>query len=190
MERSFFNQPTLRVAKQLLGKYLVRQIDRKKLVGRIVETEAYIGPNDKASHASFGKTKRCWPMYEQAGIAYVYLIYGMYWMLNIVTERKGKPCAVLIRAVEPFQINRIQNLNKLRKLGAGPGRLCRWMKIDESFNGEDLTKSKRLFIVDKGEKVIKNQIVSATRIGVDYAGQWAKKPWRFYLKDNLFVSKK
>lgn len=213
LKRKFFNQPTLKVAKYLLGKYLVRKIGKNRLVGKILETEAYIGPNDRASHASFGKTERCKPMYDLPGIAYVYFIYGMYWMLNIVTEKKGRPCAVLIRAIEPlknqkskrripseyknqkvdfFEMDKskIKKLKEFKKLGSGPGKLCRWMKIDGRFNGKDLTKSKNLFIVDSNEKIKERQIVSTTRIGVDYAGQWAKKPWRFYIKDNPFVSKK
>jgi len=194
LKRKFFNQPTLRVAKYLLGKYLVRKIGKNRLVGKILETEAYIGPNDRASHASFGKTERCKPMYDLPGIAYVYFIYGMYWMLNIVTEKKGRPCAVLIRAIEPLKNqndkSKIKKLKEFKKLGSGPGKLCRWMKIDGRFNGKDLTKSKNLFIVDSNEKIKERQIVSTTRIGVDYAGQWAKKPWRFYIKDNPFVSKK
>ncbi len=183
--RSFFDQPTLTVAQKLLGKYLVHQIGKKKLIAQIIETEAYVGFDDKASHASFGKTKRCWPMYEQGGIAYIYLIYGVYWMFNIVTEKKGIPGAVLIRAVEPQR-----EIEKLKRIGSGPGKLCRWLKIDNRFNGEDLTKSKKLFVINGGKKVKASQVVRTKRIGVDYAGQWAEKPWRFYLKNNPFVSRK
>lgn len=191
LNRDFFNQPTIKVSKRLLGKFLVRQIGKKKLVGKIVETEAYIGPDDKASHASFGKTKRCKPMYDKAGIAYVYFIYGMYWMLNIVTEEEGKPCAVLIRAIEPKGIeHRTKNIGELKKLGSGPGKLCRWMEIDGNFNGEDLVTSKRLWIEDSGVKIKSTQIVAAKRIGVDYAGKWKDMPWRFCLKDNPFVSRR
>ena len=190
LKRKFFSQPTIKVAKGLLGKYLVRRVGKKQLVGKIVETEAYIGPNDKASHASFGKTERCKLMYGLPGIAYVYLIYGMYWMLNIVTEEKGKPCAILIRAVQPqLEIKKL-DIEELKKLGAGPGKLCRWLKINKSFNGEDLTKSKRLLVIDSGERIKERQIIKKTRVGVNYAGEWAKKPWRFYIKNNPFVSKK
>ena len=121
LKRGFFNQPTLKIAKLLLGKSLVRQIGKKRLVGQIIETEAYVGPDDKASHASFGKTNRCEPMYGKAGIAYVYLIYGMYWMLNVVTEKEGRPCAVLIRALEPENTEALKGteaLKELRKLGS------------------------------------------------------------------------
>lgn len=189
LSQDFFKKETIWVAKNLLGKYLVREFPNgTRLSGKIVETEAYIGPDDKASHASFGKTKRCWPMYEEAGTAYVYFIYGMYWMLNIVTEEKGKPCAILIRAVEPRENK--NDILKFRKLGSGPGLLCKWLKIDDSFNGEDLVKSKRLWIEDRGDRVRPSQIVATKRIGVEYAGVWKDKKWRFYIKDNLYVSRK
>lgn len=156
------------------------------MIAKIIETEAYIGPDDKASHAAFGKTKRCAPMYEAPGTAYVYFIYGMYWMLNIVTEEEGKPCAVLIRALEPCNTEDTE----LRKLGSGPGLLCQWMKIDGSFNSEDLVTSKRLWIEDRGVMIKSGQIVVTKRIGVDYAGPWKNKPWRFYIKGNPFVSRR
>ncbi len=199
LTRDFFSKPTLEVSKNLLGKLLVRQIGKRKLIGKIVETEAYIGPEDKASHAAFGKTKRCAPMYKEAGIAYVYFIYGMYWMLNVVTEEKGKPCAVLIRAVEPIEPigkeYKDLTLAELRKLGSGPGKLTRWLQIDGSFNGEDLTRSQRLWFEASADRDAADrdgpcQIVKAKRIGVDYAGEWKDKEWRFYLKHNPFVSKK
>jgi len=188
LKRGFFNQPTLKVAKQLLGKSLVRQLGKKRLVGQIIETEAYVGPDDKASHASFGKTTRCEPMYGKAGIAYVYLIYGMYWMLNVVTEKEGRPCAVLIRALES---GNTETLKELRKLGSGPGKLTRWMGVDGSFNGEDLVTSKKLWV--ESQCLQKNsaiKIVAAKRIGVEYAGVWRDKKWRFYIRDNPFVSRK
>ncbi|MEW6171365.1 MAG: DNA-3-methyladenine glycosylase [Candidatus Omnitrophota bacterium] len=192
LQRDFFERKTIWVAKNLLGKYLVRRLKGKRqLVGKIVETEAYIGPNDKASHAAFGKTKRCAPMYDKPGTAYVYFIYGMYWMLNIVTEEKGKPCAVLIRSLEPQEkILRNLDIKKLRDLGGGPGKLCHWMEIDGRFNGEDLVRSQRLWIEDRGVKIKPSEITSAKRIGVDYAGPWKDKPWRFYLKGNPFVSRR
>lgn len=183
LQRNFYTRPacrrgrpTLVVAKDLLGKYLVRKIGRKKLVGKIVETEAYIGPEDKASHAYKGKrTKRNEVEYLEGGRIYIYLVYGMHWQLNIITAKKGKPECVLIRALE-------------HPKATGPGKLCEWLKLDKSFYGEDLTKSKRIWL-ENGEKIKKSQIVAAKRIGIDYAGSWAKKPWRFYIKNNPFVSK-
>jgi len=194
LNRKFYIQPTLIVAKELLGKYLIRKFRKKKLIGKVVETEAYMGPQDQASHAFGGKvTERCKPVYLEGGHIYIYLCYGMYWQLNIVTERVGIPQCVLIRALEPvfkksnFQIS---NSKQLRNLANGPGKLCRWLKLDKSFNGEDLIKSKRIWLEDRGVKIKKSDIVATERIGIDYAGIWAKKPWRFYIKDNPCVSKR
>jgi len=195
LKRPFFSRNTLTVAKDLLGEYLVRKIGNRKLVGKIVETEAYIGPEDKASHAFGGKiTERCKTEYLEGGHIYIYLCYGMYWQLNITTSLAGKPECVLIRALEPAnEISKVKTTSQKLKVASGPGKLCKWMKLDKSFDGEDLTKSKRIWLEDRSdkvpEKIKKSQIVAAKRIGIDYAGPWAKKPWRFYLKDNLFVSK-
>jgi len=118
------------------------------------------------------------------GHVYIYLVYGMYWQLNISTGAEGKPECVLIRALEP-----IKN-QKLKKLANGPGKLCRWLKLDKSFYGEDVTKSKRLWLEDWGLKIKSSDIGASPRIGIDYAGPvWSKKPWRFYLKNNPWVSK-
>ncbi|MDD5043516.1 MAG: DNA-3-methyladenine glycosylase [Patescibacteria group bacterium] len=179
----FYNQPTLKVAKKLLGKYLVRKIGKKKLVGRIVETEAYVGPEDKASHASRGRTPRTELMFGEAGRAYIYLIYGMYYCFNIVTENRNYPAAVLIRVLEP--VAGFKNNNP--KLMDGPGKLCREMKIDKKLNGKKLNGDE-LYITE-GEKNNKRQIKSAKRIGIDYAEEWKHKPWRFYLKNSPAISK-
>ncbi|MCD6528622.1 DNA-3-methyladenine glycosylase [bacterium] len=190
LKRKFFTRSTLEVAKDLLGKYLVRKIGKRKLVGKIVETEAYIGPKDKASHSYKGKiTERNKAEYLIGGCVYIYLVYGMYWQLNITTSKEGKPECVLIRAIEP-----IKGLGKIIKKSEiptnGPGKLCKWLKLDKSFYAEDLTKSKRLWI-EEGEKIKEDQIVRARRIGIDYAGlYWSRRKWRFYIKDNPFVSKK
>lgn len=196
LKRSFFVRDTLTVAQDLLGKYLIRKIGQKKIVGKIVETEAYLGPEDRASHSYGGKiTKRNWAEYLEGGHLYIYLCYGMYWQLNITTKEAGKPECVLIRALEPIIKTQNPKLKsqkyklKIKKLASGPGKLCQWLKLDRSFNGEDLTKSKRIW-VENGKKIKKSQIVATKRIGIDYAGIWAKKPWRFYLKDNPFVSRK
>jgi len=172
LTRSFYTWPTLKVAKELLGKYIVRKIGRKKLEGKIIETEAYIGPKDKASHAFGGKiTKRNLAEYLIGGHIYIYLVYGMYWQLNISTSEEGRPECVLIRALD------------LDKLANGPGKVCRYLKLDKSFYGEDLTKSKRIWLEDRGEKIKSSQIISTKRIGIDYAGPyWAKRKWRFVLK--------
>ncbi len=186
LPRKFYTQQTLKVAKEMLGKYLVRKIGNKKLVGKIVETEAYIGPYDKASHAFGGKiTKRNRAEYLIGGHIYIYLVYGMYWQFNISTGKTGQPECVLIRALEPIYPKRY-TLNP--KIANGPGKLCRWLKLNKSFYGEDLIKSKRIWL-EQGEKIKPSQIVASKRIGIDYAKEWAEKPWRFYVKNNKFVSK-
>jgi len=188
LTRSFYTQPTLKVAKDLLGKYIVRKIGKKKLVGKIIETEAYIGPKDKASHAYKGKkTPRNQAEFLEGGHIYIYLVYGMYWQLNITTYKEGKPECVLIRALEPINKSKkfkIKNQNsKLSNLTNGPGKLCKWLKLDKSFYGEDLTKSKRIWLEDWGEKIKSSQISRTARIGIDYAGPfWSKIKWRFVLK--------
>jgi DNA-3-methyladenine glycosylase len=173
LSRSFYTQPTLLVAKRLLGKYIVRKIGKKKLAGKIIETEAYIGPKDKASHAYGGKvTPRNKAEYLIGGHIYIYLVYGMYWQLNISTFEEGKPECVLIRALD------------LEKLADGPGKLCRYLKLDKSFYGEDLTKSKRVWLEDRGVEIKPSMIVSTARIGIDYAGYyWRRRKWRFVLKN-------
>ncbi|OIN95852.1 hypothetical protein AUJ66_08135 [Candidatus Desantisbacteria bacterium CG1_02_38_46] len=190
LSRNFWTRPTLKVAKDLLGKFIVRQIGKRKSKGMIVETEAYIGPEDKASHAYGGKvTKRNRAEYLIGGHIYIYLVYGMYWQLNISTGDEGKPECVLLRAIEPANERERKNSN-LRVVPNGPGKLCQYLKLDKSFYGEDVTKSKRLWLADNDIKIKKLEIAVGTRIGIDYAGEWAKKPWRFYIKGNPFVSKR
>ena len=161
LARAFFNRPTLTVAKELLGKFLVRKIDGEIVKSKIIETEAYCGTEDKASHASRGLTPRTKVMFGLAGFSYVYLIYGMYHCLNIVTERDGYPAAVLIRGIEGYN---------------GPGRVCRFLKIDRSLNNIDITKSKDIWI-ENGPAP--DKIKKGKRIGVDYAGKWKERLWRF-----------
>ena len=171
LPRRYFNRPTVTVARSLIGKYLVREIDSRILAGKIVEVEAYVGSQDKACHASKGRTQRTEVMFGPAGVAYVYLIYGMYHCLNVVTEREEFPSAVLIRAVE------IDG-----ELIDGPGRLCRALQIDRRLNRADLTIGESLWFEDRGEVVGRGAIGAHPRIGVDYAGVWAKKLWQFRLR--------
>ncbi|MBI4812650.1 DNA-3-methyladenine glycosylase [Candidatus Falkowbacteria bacterium] len=204
LNKNFYNRNTLIVARELLGKFIVRKIGKKKLVGKIVEVEAYHGPKDLASHASRGKTARNKVMFGCAGHAYVYMIYGMYYCFNIVTGDHGYPAAVLIRAVEwiPDQVGD----DKKRKppppppavggikggeknLTNGPGKFCRAFKIDKKLNGVDITKRKILWVEDRGE-LKKAVVVADKRIGVDYAGKYKDKRWRFYIKSNECVSRK
>ncbi|MER3425159.1 MAG: 3-methyladenine DNA glycosylase [Nitrospiraceae bacterium] len=177
LSREYFDRPTRQVARSLLGKYLVRTTETGPISGRIIEVEAYVGPKDRASHASRGRTTRTEVMFGPAGIAYVYLIYGMYHCLNVVTERIDYPAAVLIRAVD-------QDV-PLSQLIDGPGKLCRAFQIDRSLNGWDLTAGKILWFEDRGDRVKPAEILAVPRIGVDYAGEWAAKPWRFRLAKPL-----
>ncbi len=170
LSRDYFNRPTVTVARSLIGKYLVRVVDERALAGKIVEVEAYVGSQDRACHASKGRTQRTEVMFGPAGIAYVYLVYGMYHCLNVVTEREEFPSAVLIRAIE------IEG-----ELINGPGRLCRELQIDRRLNRLDLTTGESLWFEDRGVLVKKEDVRAHPRIGVDYAGEWAKKPWRFRL---------
>ena len=190
LPRSFYQQSTIDVSKQLLGKYLVRKHADGKTIGRIVETEAYIGPQDLACHAAKGRTARTEVMFGPAGHAYVYFIYGFYNMLNLVTEEKDYPAAVLIRAVEPVDgIGLMKSRRRsevLRDLASGPGKLCQAFGVDRSLNGADLCGSV-LYVEDRGEPVPKFQ--ATPRIGVDYAGKWKAKPYRFLIRGNEFVSK-
>jgi DNA-3-methyladenine glycosylase len=171
LPRIYFNRPTLTVARSLIGKYLVRTIDGRMLAGKVVEVEAYVGPQDKACHASKGRTQRTDVMFGPGGVAYVYLIYGMYHCLNVVTEREEFPSAVLIRAIE------IDG-----ELIDGPGRLCRALQIDRCLNRVDLTTGEFLWFEDRGVLVKRGDVGAYPRVGVDYAGAWAKKPWRFRLR--------
>ena len=176
LPREFYNRPTLKVAKELLGKVLVRDMPNGKTYTKIVDVEAYIGPKDKACHASKGRTKRTEILFGQAGFTYVYLIYGMYHLLNIVTEREEYPAAVLIRGLElltedasPACQTRID----------GPGRVGRFLDINRTYTGLDTTQGTTIWIEDHGLVIPRKQIQALPRIGVDYAGEWAKKLWRF-----------
>lgn len=165
LPRKFYSRDTQVVAQELLGKLLVRTYRGKKLATRITETEAYVGEDDLASHARFGRTKRNAIMYGEPGQAYIYFIYGRYDMLNIVTDKKDFPAAVLVRAAGEWN---------------GPGKLTRAMHITRQLNGEDLVISKRLYVADDGFRVSKRDVKASPRIGVPYAGKHAKLPWRYY----------
>jgi DNA-3-methyladenine glycosylase len=190
LPRSFYEQATVDVAKQLLGKYLVRNHSQGVTVGRIVETEAYIGPHDLACHASHGRTPRTEVMFGPAGHAYVYFVYGVHYMLNLVTEAFNHPAAVLIRALEPTDgIELMQTRRKTEKrrdLCSGPGKLCQAFAIDRSLNAADLCGD-IIHVEDRGAPVPK--LLAKPRIGVDYAGKWKDKLFRFLARGNEFVSR-
>ena len=175
--RIFYCRSTLKVAKELLGKYLVKG----KMVGRIVETEAYIDTHDKASHASWRKKETCFPMWGAGGFSYVYFTYGMHYMFNVVTEEEGRPCAVLIRALEP-----VENITGATN---GPGRLTKALGITKADNNVDLTKSPDLYITEDPEDRSRIKITRSKRIGVEYAGIYKDKLWRFSIDGNKYVSK-
>jgi DNA-3-methyladenine glycosylase len=189
LSRAFYEQPTVEVARQLLGRYLVRIDAAGVRAGMILETEAYVGPDDKASHASRGRTPRTSVMFGPAGFAYVYLVYGMHHCLNVVTEQEGYPAAVLIRAVEPSEGMALMQKERpapdVRRLTNGPGKLCQAFGIDRRLNGLDMC-GEALFVEDLGTRLV--DIVVTTRVGVDYAGPWKDKPWRFYIAGHPGVS--
>jgi len=212
LPRSFYDRDTILVAKELLGKFLVRVSDGTERIGRIVEVEAYLGPHDLAAHSARGLTQRTKVMFGPPGHAYVYLIYGMYHCMNVVTEREGHASAVLLRAVEPVK--------KVEGRTQGPGLLCRAMHIDKRLNAHDLL-SDDFYIATPGEEAVGREssraivpsprtarqeprptarntapigiqpliIVKRPRVGVDYAKHWAKRHLRFYIKGNPFVSR-
>jgi DNA-3-methyladenine glycosylase len=180
LPRQFYDRDTIVVARELLGKCLVHNSQGVERIGQIVEVEAYLGPHDLAAHSSKGLTARTKTMFGPPGHAYVYLIYGMYDCMNIVTEPEGHASAVLLRALQP-----VKNLDGRSQ---GPGLLCRAMHIDRRLNGHDLLSDD--FFVAEPETSDHFSIVKRPRIGVDYARHWAKRLLRFYIKGNPFVSRK
>ena len=179
LPRSFYDRDTVIVARELLGKHLVRVVDGAERVGRIVEVEAYLGPHDLAAHSARGLTPRTRAMFGPPGHAYVYLIYGMHWCMNVVTQAEGKASAVLLRAVEP-----VKNVAWRTQ---GPALLCKAMDIDGRLYGADLLGGE-IFIRDPRDPS-PLRIVKRPRIGVDYARHWARRLLRFYIHGNPFVSK-
>ncbi len=186
--RRFYERNTLEVAPQLLGKLLVRRVDGWELVGRIVEVEAYRGRDDPASHASRGMTPRNQVMFREGGLAYVYFTYGNHYLFNVTTEPRGRPGAVLVRALEPIAgveyMMRNRGTRDPRLLTSGPGRLTKALKIDKRLNGIDLTTSDELFIADDGYVV--ERVARSPRIGVSGG---TRRKWRFYVEGNPYVSR-
>ena len=198
LKRAFYDRDAVVVAKELLGKILVYEVNGYKLMARIVETEAYMGIEDKAAHSYGGrKTNRVAVMYGKPGFVYIFMIYGMYFCFNIVTREEGTPQAVLIRAVEPlegleemahhrFQKEYWQLTTQQKKaLTNGPGKLCKAFSIDKQLNGSDVCGN-TIYIKDGKQDTV--DIVEAKRVGIDYAQEAAEFLWRFYIKDNLYVS--
>jgi DNA-3-methyladenine glycosylase len=192
LPRAFYARPVLTVARDVIGKVLVRVTRRGVLAGRVVEAEAYRGPEDRAAH-SFGgrRTERTEAMYGPPGIAYVFFVYGMHWHLNLVTTREGAPHAVLLRAVEPLLGAELMATARGLKPGDvnltnGPGKLCQAFGVDRGHYGADLTGSE-LFLSEGTTR--RGKLGRSSRIGVDYAEAWADKPWRFFELGNRYVSR-
>lgn len=190
MPRRFYTRETLTVAKELLGKELVRHMDDSRLTGRIVEVEAYLGNNDPGSHAHRGITPRNRLMFGNGGFAYIYFTYGIHYCFNAVTEKQNVPGAVLIRALEPTMGLETMVKNRGDKnafnLTSGPAKLTKALNITKEQNGLDLTKRGELFISDSNVEG-NFEVVSTKRVGLN-AG--VDKPWRFYIKNSQFVSRK
>ena len=199
LERSFYGQNTLTVAQELLGCVLIHELPEGTASGKIVETEAYLGTKDKAAHSYGGRhTARMEPLYESGGYAYVYQLHGYNYCINVVTEKKDVPRAVLIRALEPLEGLESMaerrgidissgKLKDLRNLTNGPSKLCQALAIDTSLNGIDLLGDE-VFII-AGEENLKEEIVATPRVNIDYAKEDKDNPWRFILKGNGFVSR-
>jgi DNA-3-methyladenine glycosylase len=179
LPREFYDRDTVLVARELLGKYLVHVAGGIERIGRIVETEAYLGPQDLAAHSARGRTARTEVMFGPPGHVYVYMIYGMHFCMNVVTQREGHASAVLLRALEP-----VKNLQTSAK---GPGLLCKAMHIDKRHNGHDLI-SENLYIAGPAQSP-RITIVKRPRVGVDYARHWARRLLRFYIKGNAYISR-
>lgn len=198
MDQDFYNVDSITLAKNLLNKFLVREYDNKKIVTKIVETEAYMGTIDKAAHVyNNKKSTRTAPLYLSGGHIYVYLIYGMYNCLNISANKENIPHCVLIRAVEPIDnidemsynrfsksYNELSNYQK-KNLTNGPGKLCKALNIDRSLSGDSVF-GLQLYIEDNYNNDF--EIVEDKRINIDYAEEYKDKLWRFYIKDNKYVS--
>lgn len=195
LPREFYTRAdTLQIARELLGKTLVvPTANGERVSGIIVETEAYCGVEDKAAH-SYGnrRTKRTETMFAVGGTVYIFFIYGMYYQFNVVVGAEGAPHACLIRAIEPLEgieiMRERRGMMKDTNLTSGPGKLCIALGIDKIFNNEDLLGT-RVWL-EEGVTVTPDKILSGKRIGIDYAEEYAEKPWRFWVKDNLFVSRK
>jgi DNA-3-methyladenine glycosylase len=192
LPREFYAQPVLTVARQCIGKILVHRTPEGEAAGRIVEAEAYRGPQDLAAHSARGLTKRTTAMFGPPGHAYVFLLYGASWAMNLVVASEGKPHAVLIRALEPvcgieLMARRRKKPAASRELTNGPGKLTSALAITGADYGRDLC-GEELFLEEGDAEIRRGKIGRSPRINVDYAGEWAALPWRFYEKGNRYVS--
>lgn len=193
LKREFYIKDGITLAKDLLGKILVKEIDGVLYKGRIVETEAYMGVIDKACHSyNNRRTKKTEAMYREGGYSYIYLIYGMYHCFNVTASIKDNPEAVLIRALEPLEnkelMLKIRKVKRDKDIANGPGKLTKALRITSEDNDIDLTLRKNIWLEDDG--YIPNKIIETTRIGIDYAEEFKDKLWRFYISENNNISKK
>ena len=176
LTRASFNLATLRVSRDLLGKFIVRRHRGRELAAMITETEAYKGPRDRAAHTFGGRrTARVEPLYADGGTAYVYLVYGMHWLLNFSTAGAGTPEGVLIRAVLAAD-------DAKPRLVSGPGRVTAYLQIDRKLDHVDVTQSALMWLEDRGIRVPPKRIMTGPRVGIDYAGAyWSSRRWRFWI---------
>ncbi|MBI3917888.1 MAG: DNA-3-methyladenine glycosylase [Betaproteobacteria bacterium] len=177
LDRGAFSRPTLQVARDLLGKFIVRSYGRRRIDAMITEVEAYKGPQDKACHAYGGRrTPRVEPLYGEGGTVYVYLVYGMHWLLNFSTAGEGRPEGVLVRAI-------LTDPDGARDPVVGPGNVSRYLRIDKRLDGADATDSKQMWLEDRGVRVPARCVRRGPRVGVEFAGPyWAARPWRFWIE--------
>jgi DNA-3-methyladenine glycosylase len=193
LSRDFFARDTLTIARELLGQRLVRVLDGKRLSGRIVEVEAYVGEGDQACHARGGRTKRNAPMYGPPGHGYVYFVYGMHYCFNVVTEREGFPAAVLIRALEPLE--GIEGMRARRRgrpdaqLTSGPARLCQALDIDRRLDGADLCTPDALLFLEEDIPIPDEAVGTSPRVGVRGDEVAVTIPWRLHIRGNRYVSR-
>ena len=196
LPREFFARETEQVARDLLGIWLLRGGPDGIAGGPIVETEAYGGPEDRASHTRAGRTRRTAPMFGPAGHAYVYLVYGMHECLNVVAYHGREAGAVLIRAIEPrlgvelMRDRRGGRADAHAPLASGPARLCQALAVTRAFDGADLVTGQDLWLAAPRPAAAAVEVATGARIGVDYAGEgWADRPWRFWIAGNPHVSR-
>jgi DNA-3-methyladenine glycosylase len=175
--RNFFNRPTLQVARELIGKFIVRNVRGRKRCAMITEVEAYKGPRDRAAHSYGGRrTARVEPLYGDGGTVYVYFVYGMHWMLNFSTVGEDVPEGILVRAI-------LGDPDRQRTPLAGPGRVTRYLAIDKKLDGANVADSRQIWIEDRGVRIPVRSILRGPRIGIAFAGEyWAARPWRFWIE--------
>ena len=195
LRREFFERDTLDVARDLLGQVLVHEVDGRRVAARVVEVEAYQGVDDLASHGSRGRTARNEVMFGPVGVSYVYLIYGMYWLLNVVAKPPGAdyPAAILLRAAEPLEGLDVMAARRdgrpLEQWTSGPGRLTMALGVGKAHHGLDMTAPGSPLRFEAGEPVPDERVASGPRVGINVPEPWQSKPWRFWVKGSPFVSR-